>query len=400
MISNIRLTKFLLSFLAFNSSFSAAYIYIFFQTSPFYGAIFIQLIYLAILLGALVACFYLSAPRQFIKNSLFKVKSCSFVMIFILLQSLSLIYSETDKMTSILYIFNNVSVVLVSIICFCYYDKYDPLDIYVKYYVLGTFIAISVFLMDPSFSGSRLGDTKFFHPNSIGRLVSFSLVFLCYLSAKKNSGRMKFTGVYSILFCFFLLILFLSFSKTSIISFLIAFLLFVFIGGRLRFSTIFWSGMFFLLGLYYSLDMISAYIYDTAGGLAFETASGRTLLWESTWEMILNKPLMGYGFNSFRYVGPDIFTEVMPQAHNEILNILFSHGLSGLFIYSFVMVIFFKNSYFTKNITLKKFGISLFCMAIIRGTVESSAQSLMIPFDLYILVLMSITFERKKRGVI
>lgn len=62
------------------------------------------------------------------------------------------------------------------------------------------------------------------------------------------------------------------------------------------------------------------------------TFTGRTYIWDSVLEYIKQKPILGYGNQTYRYSTKVITT------HNSVLDILYRSGLVGLCVYIFLIV--------------------------------------------------------------
>lgn len=81
---------------------------------------------------------------------------------------------------------------------------------------------------------------------------------------------------------------------------------------------------------YFAADWIeSLYIRD---GSNIQTLTGRTVIWENSWEMIGLRPLTGYGFASFNTSLTDHFFSsgyIAPHAHNTWIMAAFETGYVG-----------------------------------------------------------------------
>jgi O-antigen ligase len=82
-------------------------------------------------------------------------------------------------------------------------------------------------------------------------------------------------------------------------------------------------------------------------GSADEAVSmaGRTDLWEFVWNLIINRPLIGYGFNSFELYASTFWTGQSGAgvaAHNNYLEVLYSTGIVGAiaFLYGLLVLLY------------------------------------------------------------
>lgn len=149
-------------------------------------------------------------------------------------------------------------------------------------------------------------------------------------------------------FCLFLLLMFKSRSMTAITVFLV--LLPVFLTlilmrlGRKRAAV-------FLFLFFLSVASASAVFFAIYPETVFmalgrdPTLTGRTFLWRTVWEMIIQQPWLGYGYGAFRpgwtnssHTVLNLLPGVPFYAHNGYLDLLLQLGSTGLalFILSFL----------------------------------------------------------------
>jgi O-antigen ligase len=67
------------------------------------------------------------------------------------------------------------------------------------------------------------------------------------------------------------------------------------------------------------------------------TLTGRTLIWQETWELLQRRPLLGYGYGAFWAEDSEVASRVQegvgwetPSAHNGYLDLLLELGVIGL----------------------------------------------------------------------
>ena len=79
-----------------------------------------------------------------------------------------------------------------------------------------------------------------------------------------------------------------------------------------------------------------------------EMSSGRMDIWTSTWQMFLDKPFFGWGYNMFRWLYPhyQLTDNASPMhfVHNDFLQILMELGIVGLVLFLCVLFFLFKQS--------------------------------------------------------
>ena len=138
-----------------------------------------------------------------------------------------------------------------------------------------------------------------------------------------------------VFFVIYLSSLFLTFNKTGIIAFVLASMVYVILAPgnfRRHIKRITIMAAVLIVALFAASSRIAEYANKTGGGSA-ETLSGRTALWEETYQQIINGPyIRGFGETAFRAIGPNLgrVSVHYVHAHNEFLNIWFNLGLVGV----------------------------------------------------------------------
>jgi len=127
-----------------------------------------------------------------------------------------------------------------------------------------------------------------------------------------------------------------------------------------------------LAGLLISLAAIfSVFIYTYGGDT--RSLGSRLTIWDSSFEIIKESPVLGYGLESFAYlfesyVQPEFFEyedyyNLVDRPHNEFLEMWIHLGLAGLIFYLIVLYAVLKKTFTTKD-KIEYFGslavISLF----------------------------------------
>ena len=104
-------------------------------------------------------------------------------------------------------------------------------------------------------------------------------------------------------------------------------------------------------------------IFERISGISLEatTAQNRLYTWESAWKGFKEKPLLGYGYESFyqvfdKYFNPKIYRKAgsvvwFDRAHNIVFDRLITGGIIGLFLYLLMLFlpVWFLWKYFRKN---------------------------------------------------
>jgi len=176
--------------------------------------------------------------------------------------------------------------------------------------------------------------------NTLGPIMGIGAI-VAMLKFKLASRKWSRFG-HVVMFVAFVAALFLSNSRSSIIGFiagmagamvvmgsvgLMGFLMMTFVGLLLG-SALLYPGL---------TDSLMSFLASTfaRSGQASEltTLTGRGVIWEACWKLIMDKPIFGYGLASIRTVLPlaygDEWGNTFTTAHNMLLESLISVGLAG-----------------------------------------------------------------------
>ncbi len=304
--------------------------YLFFQSSPKVGTAF-SMFLPAVFLALLIVMF---RPVALPKRALNLAFSARVVLLFLAWAGASLLWTRASSVASAFgYWAELTAEVAFVVLLFAFTSSDEVLKRSLKGLASGGLalgmVAIATGTTDEL---GRAGDETFFHPNVLAyriSLAAFAAWYLCYSDKTANARHSWVIGTVVLV-----LLLVSSLSKTSIFAFLCgsAVMLFWNQGTRIGRVITFTSAAVIVAA---SAGSVLAYLQEYAAlgdGKLFFTLTGRTLIWAETWEMILAKPVIGYGFLSFRDFGPQIADIRLGSAHNDVLNLLFSSGVVGAFL--------------------------------------------------------------------
>jgi O-antigen ligase len=89
---------------------------------------------------------------------------------------------------------------------------------------------------------------------------------------------------------------------------------------------------------------LAAYLSDYVAAEGANHLTGRTDIWAFAIPMIMEKPLLGHGFMSSKFIGLRTDLSFDPtQWHNSLLEVAYTLGAMGLVIYSALHVVIIKN---------------------------------------------------------
>ncbi len=226
----------------------------------------------------------------------------------------------------------------------------------------------------------RLGNEEFLHPNTIGNQLSLTSLSSIYL-ALQAQGKPQQRLVYIFILVVQLFTLLRSLSKTSIFCFLLASTVYI-IRSRISVKkklliTVVAAGIiavsFPLVATY-----LDNYLNNQQGGEALETATGRSAIWEMTWDYIQQNAILGYGFQSYRYTAPQIIGVRLVHAHNDALNIWYTLGGIGLAlaVLTYLSYVFCLIRAAYRRSPQEALGLALLLYGLIRGLTEASVDDL------------------------
>jgi O-antigen ligase len=262
--------------------------------------------------------------------------------------------------------------------------------------VLGTAVLSVLGLVFLAHSGARLGDDDLLHPNSVGNYTSIALLCNIYLvlnAARRSWARIFWIGTGAVLF----ITLVRSGSKTALGAFAIACFTYFLRSRRPAWQKVVATLAVVVLAVV-AVPLALNYVYQSEGKSRVESFSGRTELWQQTWEMIRDNPIKGYGFLSFRDYGPQPFSDIrVVHAHDEWLNLWFSLGLVGVVLTAATYFAYFRQARRASRWALTAgpaaLALSLLAFALVRGVTEA-ANGFVFPMSLMLLILFWIAERR------
>lgn len=240
----------------------------------------------------------------------------------------------------------------------------------------GLAFALVALILNPVTVDGRLGDEEFFHPNNIGNnlgIISLCAIYLAFKPGQQVLERRCYIGILTIL----LFTLLKSLSKTSIICFLLAALVYIIcskISVQKKINLLLLTGSAIAISSTALSKYLDRYLNDQQGGEALTTASGRTEIWQMTWDMIQENPIWGYGFQSYRDIVDQVIQLRLVHPHNELLNIWVNLGFVGLFLglMTYICYYLLLRRAFKAGLPQAALGLALLIYSLIRGLTEAN----------------------------
>ena len=143
-------------------------------------------------------------------------------------------------------------------------------------------------------------------------------------------------------------------------------------------------GLTFLLAIWFVLTEVAGWSLDTISIALFNdtTFTGRTYIWEFIGKQIAQRPIFGYGFNSFWGIGYDSpsfreapgFIVSLLQSHNGYMDVRLETGVLGfaILLVLIVVAIFQASRVMMRDPALGWMAMSLILVAVLHNLLEST----------------------------
>ncbi len=177
----------------------------------------------------------------------------------------------------------------------------------------------------------------FIHKNVFGRFAVFYLLTsLVYFKYHKDS-----LSIFSIILSLILVVG--SGSATALILLFFVILVYFFSSYRRLLKSLVFLGCLLSFLIYSFFDQVTLFIADFFGKSI--TLSGRTDIWISVFDAIMEKPLAGFGMGGFwsTDISDSIRTDLnwfVPHAHNGVLELALQLGILGVLLFLFSVINF------------------------------------------------------------
>jgi exopolysaccharide production protein ExoQ len=297
--------------------------YLFFQSDPRTGAAFsvaLNMMFFAVVLFHSLG----NAPNSL--RATVRVPAFRAVSAFLLIALCSLVWSATVSVGVAFAYWCGVAADVGMVVLLLRNGPQPMSASLMKGYVWGAIVIAVIIWLSPTMQDLRPGNDEYFSPNAIALICAFGVFIAQYLSRSHRSWNVA-AVVLSIT-------LLRTLSKTTIAAFIAGEALLLIrdsaITRRKLLAIVVASGL--VVAAFWRL--IEAYfeVYTTTGNEA-ETLTGRVGIWNYTLESSLEQPWIGHGFHSFRNVVPAFGVFEAWHAHNELLQLFYTYGIVGLFLF-------------------------------------------------------------------
>jgi O-antigen ligase len=253
-------------------------------------------------------------------------------------------------------------------------------------FIVGAVFVAAVAWCLPTMQDLRLGDEDLLHPNAIGFEFAIAALSSIYLAAQ--AAWAKWAGV------FLAVTLLRTLSKASIIAFVAAagywFIKDTDVSSRVKAKI----GLALGTVVLFSWGLLEAYAEIYSQGSQSETLTGRTLIWATAFDIAIERPWLGHGFYSFRWLVPPLHDFQPWQAHNELLQQFFCYGALGVIVTIALYWALSRQIWRSSHTSLTRLTAALLIFALLRGLVDTERFDL--SFPLWLMAATSISLAKTK----
>jgi O-antigen ligase len=251
-----------------------------------------------------------------------------------------------------------------------------------KGFVIGAAVVAVIAWCTPAMNDLRLGDEDFLHPNAIGFVFAIAALFAIRLA--KEGSRWKSLGA------LLAITLLRTLSKACIVAYLAGAIFYLLRDAKISRQTKVKIGIIANATLIGFWGLLEAYLDMYAQGSRAETLTGRTFIWAESFAIAVEKPWLGHGFYSFRWVVPPFGDFEAWQAHNEFLQQFFSYGIVGVVVVASLYWVFFLQVRRSASCDLKTLAYAILIFTLIRGLVDTERFDLSFPLWLMTMFALSL----------
>jgi exopolysaccharide production protein ExoQ len=360
-------------------AFKVSLTFLFFRSNPQNGAgvtVAVTLCWLLVVVGYTI----LDPPRGGSRQ--IGASALPWIVAYLGLAVVSLIWTTTNSLTVAAGYWAAMAADVVAIWLLL---RYEPIERNVirimQGFILGAALVALIAWSAPAMEDMRLGHEDFLHPNLIGFEFAIAALFAAYLAQRKSAWTWVAAG--------FIVTTVRTLSKGTIVGFLFAGLYYFLRGLKISRRARIYVGLGSTAVLMSFWGLMETYLDVYTQGHNLETLTGRTYIWTQSLDMTRDKPWLGYGFDSFRWVFPPVEDFQPWHAHNEWIQQLFAYGVVGVLVVVGVYLAFYRQVRFSKNTGLKSLAMAMFIMVLVRGLVDTDRFEL--GFPLWLMTMLSIS---------
>lgn len=318
--------------------------------------------------------------------------------------------SSPDKVQSIRSFFSVIT--YWSVFCFVYFfvKTASDLKFYFKFIIYSSLIPFAFVFFELLFPSSSINQNgfrlfgSFSHPN----IFAFYLVLissLCFYCLKTEAFTFTEKFLKNVKLIFFISIVCLVMTKTrsAWLALIVMFLVYSCLAERRYLLYLVFTLLFLLLVPEVQdrvLDILSGEgVDDLDEGESLNSYEWRKVVWFASWDYIKERPLLGWGYDTFSYYFLDFFPLQETKgydAHNAYVQITFDTGFFGLIFYIIIFILILKR--ITSQLKTDKKGTSIVIGLIISYLVASYSDNMLfyLSYNWYFWSLIGVFYFKVK----
>ena len=226
-----------------------------------------------------------------------------------------------------------------------------------------------------------------FNRNVFGLLMGLG-VLLSFLSIKSYSKINLKSSILSIFLCLFVVATLFSYSRAVWVALFTVFVLYLIINSK-KFNKLDLFYLFAILVIvfliFFNIDTLQSRFLELIKG----NPSNRDAIWLHCIQLFREKLIFGWGLNAWNIHGLKEYANI----HNSILEILVSLGIFGFLVFSYFLILLFKE--INKNKNFNAFYLLIFLM--VDSQFDQSVISSKILLCIGVILIFYIYFSRTSK---
>ena len=371
---------FLCNVVGFLFVFKTCATYLFFRSDPQFGTAVRVAVTLTLLLAVIGYSLLSAAPS----SPPVRDKPLQWIAIYLCLAALSLLWTTASSLAvAASYWIATASEVIIVYLLLRRPSIEENAHRIMRGFIMGVIVVAIIVWIAPAGDDMRLGNEDFLHPNLIGFEFAVGTLMAGYL-AERNKVWICVAVALGVT-------MIRTLSKGTIVAFLFAGLYYLLRGLKVSRKTRMWIGIASSLVLISFWGLLEAYFDVYAQGNNVETLTGRTYIWSQSLDIGMEKPWLGHGFDSFRWIFPPFGGFLPHHAHNEMIQQFFAYGIVGVLVVSSLYWAFYRQVRLSANTSLKALAMAVLILALVRGLVDTDQFEL--GFPLWLMMVFSISLS-------
>lgn len=368
-------------FLSFQSSLT----FLFFQSDPQFGTavrLGVTLSWLLMVVGYTI----LNPPPQAsrLAGRSERRKPLMWIAIYLGLAAISMLWTKGDSLAVAASYWAGLAADVASVYLLLRYPHVDQNMRRIMYgFVAGALLVAVIAWAAPAMEDLRLGNEDFLHPNLIGFHFAIATLFSIYMAQRKKSWIWLAVALG--------ITMIRTLSKGTIVAFLFAGLYYLLRGLKISHKARLWIAIASSSVLVGFWGLLETYLDIYTQSTNLETLTGRTYIWAQALDFSLERPWIGHGFDSFRWIFPPFNNFQANHAHNELLQTFFTYGIVGLFVVIALYWSFYRQVRSSQDGGLRSLAMAVLILVLVRGVVDTDQFDL--GFPLWLMTMFSVVLS-------